>query len=148
MHPSIQASLSYWESLCGDRKTPLRSDFDPIDIPQVLADVVFVDVVDGGADFRFRVIGENARSALFENYTGQLLSSLPHVESDGPLMQSLRSAVESGRPVRNPIEYVGPQKDFRKLDAIILPLANEAGEVTYLLVCMVLVSLKFDLCDD
>lgn len=139
MHNIIKQALSYWESLCRGRATPLRSDFDPVHIPNLLPNVMLLDVIDNGQDFRYRVIGEAVRSMLFENYTGRLLSSQPHVEADGPLMRQLRQAVQTGRPVRNPIEYVGPHSDFRKLDEINLPLANESGQVTHLLVFMVLV---------
>lgn len=108
-------------------------------IPGLLPNMMLLGVIDSGRDFQFRVIGENIRLMLFENYTGQLLSSQPHVEPDGPLMKQLREAVQTGRPVRSPIEYIGPQSEFRKLDEINLPLANESGQVTHLLVFMVLV---------
>ncbi len=101
--------------------------------------MILLGVVDGGRDFEYRVIGENIKSILFENYTGRFLSSQPHVEPDGPLMTQLREAVQTGRPVRSPIEYIGPHSDFRKLDEINLPLANESGQVTHLLIFIVLV---------
>lgn len=139
MHEIIKQGLSYWESLCRNRTTPLRSDFDPMHIPRLLPNMILFGVIDGGRDFQFRVIGENIRSMFFENYTSRLLSSQPHVEPDGPLMKQLREAVQTGRPVRSPIEYIGPQSEFRKLDEINLPLANESGQVTHLLIFMVLV---------
>jgi hypothetical protein len=139
MHDIVKDALSYWESLCRGRTTPLRSDFDPIDIPNLLPHIMLFDVIDGGQDFRYRVIGGAIRSMFFENYTGRLLSTQPNVEPDGPLMTHVRQAVQTGRPVRSPIEYIGPQSNFRKLDEINLPLSDEIGQVTHLLVCMVLV---------
>lgn len=139
MHDIIKQGLLYWESLCKGRTTPLRSDFDPMHIPGLLPNMILLGVVDGGQDFKYRVIGENIKSILFENYTSLLMSSQPHVEPDGPLMTQLREAVRTGRPVRSPIEYIGPHSDFRKLDEINLPLANESGQVTHLLIFMVLV---------
>ena len=129
----VDEALAYWDRIGGAARTPARAEFDPCHIPRLLPHVVFLGVVDGGQDFRFRVIGEVARSFFFENYTGRLLGDLPHVDSDGPLLGNFREAVQSGRPVRRPVEYVGPLKDFRKLDEVVLPLSDESGAVTHLL---------------
>lgn len=138
MHEIVREALDYWERLRGGRDIPLRTAFEPFDIPQLLPYVLFFDVLEQGRDFRFRVIGEKVRSVFFENYTGRALSSLAHVEPDGPLLRVFRKAVALGAPVRQPIEYIGPNCEMVKRDEIVLPLANELGAVTHLLVFMVL----------
>ncbi|MCR9175181.1 MAG: PAS domain-containing protein [Alphaproteobacteria bacterium] len=138
MHHIIKDALSYWEGLRKGRKTPLRSDFEPNDISELLPDHLFFDVVDGGQDIRFRVIGENALLVFFEDHTGRTMTSLPHVEEDGPMMRNIRQAIKTGEPVRAPIEYVGPLDEFEKLDEILLPLADETGAVTHLLAWIVM----------
>lgn len=134
-----EESLEYWMSIRGDRAAPQRIDFDPTDIPRPLTYVVFLDVLDGGADFRFRVIGDAVRSISRANYTGQLLGSLPHVSNDGPLMTSLRAAVTNREPVRSQVPYSGPLKEVTLRDHLILPLTGEDGEVSHLLVTVDLV---------
>ncbi|WP_420405501.1 PAS domain-containing protein [Nisaea sp.] len=138
MHDTISEALAYWEGLRDGRGLPLRAEFDPVDIPRLLPSIVFFEVVEGGRDFRFRVIGERVRSIFFENYTGRTLGSLGHVEADGPLMRSFREAVANGAPVRTPVEYVGPNRDVIKHDEVVLPFGNAQGVVTHLLVLMVL----------
>jgi len=138
MHDIISEALAYWERLRDGRAIPLRASFDPSDIPKLLPYVLFLDVLDEGRDFRFRVIGEKVRSVFFENYTGRTLSSLPHVEPDGPLLRALRKAVKQGAPVREPIEYVGPESEVVKRDEIFLPFANEQGIVTHILAFLIL----------
>lgn len=138
MHPMIKQALAYWEGLRNGHRTPRRADFDPCDIPRLLHGLVFFDVLDNGRDFRFRVIGDSARSVFFDNYTGQALSALAHVEADGPLMRNFRKAVQTGEPVRAPVEYVGPNQDLVMHDEVILPLANDLGDVTHLMVWVVL----------
>lgn len=129
----VDEALAYWDRIGGTSRTPARIEFDPCHIPQLLPHVVFMKVIDGGRDFQFRVIGDAARSFFFENYTGRLLGDLSHIDPDGPLIENLREAVRTGRPVRRPVEYVGPLKNFRKLDEVMLPLSGEGGAVTHLL---------------
>lgn len=135
----VEESLEYWESIRGDRPVPQRVDFDPTDIPRVLTHVVFLDVLDGGADFRFRVIGDAVRSISHGNYTGQLVGSLPHISDDGPLMTGLRAAVTSREPVRSQVPYSGPFKEISLRDHLILPFTGQDDEVTHLLVTIDLV---------
>lgn len=128
------AGFEYWERLRGDQPAPRRDQFDPIDIPALLPDIIFLEVVDGGRDFRFRVIGQEVRRHFFENYTNRLMSSLPHVEPEGQLFTKLRSVVSGQQPKRLPVDYVGPLKDIRKQDEIVLPLVDMAGAVSHLLI--------------
>ncbi|WPZ33887.1 PAS domain-containing protein [Thalassobaculum sp. OXR-137] len=138
----VDESLEYWESIRGGRPVPRRSDFDPTDIPRLLTHVVFLQVIDGGADFRFRVIGDAVRSVSFGNHTGQLMSSLPHISQDGPLMTGLRDAVTSRAPVRTPVPYEGPLKEVVLRDHLILPLSGEDGEITHLLLTIDLIDTR------
>lgn len=135
----IEQSLDYWQSIRGDRPTPQRIDFDPADIPGLLPNVVFLDVLNRGGDFRFRVIGDAVRSASRGNYTGQLVGSLPHITDDGPLMTALRKAVATRAPVHAPVPYAGPFKEVTLRDHLIMPLTGENGEVSHLLVTIDLV---------
>ncbi|WP_193181797.1 PAS domain-containing protein [Nisaea sediminum] len=138
MHDIIEQAISYWESLHDGPGAPLRTSFDPVDIPRLLPHILFFDVLDEGRDFRFRVIGERVRSVFFGNYTGRTLLSLDHVEPDGPLVRMFRKAVVSREPVREPVEYVGPNSEIVKHDEVVLPLGNAAGTVTHLAVLVVL----------
>ena len=135
----VEQSLEYWQSIRGDRPAPCRSDFDPADIPRLLTHVVFLEVVDGGADFRFRVVGDAVRAVSFGNHTGQLVSSLPHISRDGPLLNGLRDAVRTCAPVRTPVPYEGPLKQVVLRDHLILPLTGKDGEVSHLLLTIDLI---------
>jgi len=138
----VNEALSYWGRIGGDTRTPRREAFDPCHIPKLLPHVIFMDVIDGGQDFRFRVIGDVVRSFFFENYTGRRMRELPHIEPDGPLIRNFREAVRSGRPVRRPVEYVGPQTQFRKFDEVILPFSGPDNSVTHVLTVVELAGIK------
>lgn len=135
----VDESLRYWDSIRGQRPAPRREDFDPTDIPRLLANVVLLDVVDGGSDFRFRVIGEAVRCASFGNHTGKLLGSLPHITQDGPLLGTLRSAVTSRVPVHSPVPYEGPRKEIVLRDHLVLPFVGDDDAVSHLLLVIDLI---------
>ncbi len=138
----VEQSLAYWESIRGARSAPRRDDFDPTDIPRLLSHVVFLEVVEGGSDFRFRVIGDAVRSASFGNHTGRLVGSLPHIAPEGPLMSTLRTAVTTCSPVRSAVPYEGPRAEINLRDHVVLPLTDEAGAVSHLLLTVDLVDTR------
>jgi len=48
----------YWLGKGAGKGLPARADIDPVDIPQLLANVFLIDVVPGGPQrFRFRLVG-------------------------------------------------------------------------------------------
>lgn len=138
----VEQSIEYWETVRGERAVPRRRDFDPTDIPRLLPHVVFLEVIDAGSDFRFRVIGDAIRSVSFANHTGKLMGSLPHISKDGPLMDTLRATVAARRPVRTPIPYEGPRKEIALRDHLVLPFTGDADEVSHLLLTIDLVDTR------
>ncbi len=126
--------LAYWNRLRGTSSLPNVSQFDPLDIVKLLPHVVFLEVIDGGTDFRYRVIGEHVLEFFSANYTGMLMSENPRIEPEGHLITRLRRSVDLRRPIHDPVEYIGPHRDFKKNDDIILPFADDDGQVKRLLV--------------
>ncbi|HVJ32338.1 MAG TPA: PAS domain-containing protein [Terriglobia bacterium] len=49
-------ALQYWKSLHGDH-LPSRRNIDPLEIPDLLQNVMLLDVMEDGADFRYRLAG-------------------------------------------------------------------------------------------
>jgi hypothetical protein len=99
-HTAIAALLKLWEQRRGDRDIPDRADFDPTSItPALLPHFVFVDVVDGGARLRYRLLGTAIVHRLGFDPTGKFLDER---FSDGMvtyMMSLAREAVETRRPV-------------------------------------------------
>lgn len=61
---------------------PSHIDFDPLAISVTLPYVMLLDVIDGGADFRYRVYGREIAERFGRDLTGKLLSETsvqPHV---------------------------------------------------------------------
>ncbi len=62
--PLLAVFVDYWNSKRRGRAMPARADIDPTEIPKLLPTMTLIDVVDGGARFRYRLVG----TGLVEGY--------------------------------------------------------------------------------
>jgi hypothetical protein len=70
--PILGTALAYWIEKRGNRLMPSRRDIDPTEIPRkILPNLQIIDVVDGGARFRYRLIGTATVEAYGEDFTGR-----------------------------------------------------------------------------
>ena len=70
--PVLGTALAYWIEKRGDRRMPSRRDIDPIEIPRkTLPNLQIIDVINGGARFRYRLVGTATVEAYGEDFTGR-----------------------------------------------------------------------------
>lgn len=55
--PRPAEALADWHRRRGDRKMPRRADIDPTEITTVLPHLRLIDVLEGGARYRYRLVG-------------------------------------------------------------------------------------------
>lgn len=134
--PRLRRALAYWASRRpADGRLPGRADIDPLDIPDLLPFVELSDVLDGGADFRFRLVGSHLVDTDGLNPTGMLHSRFfAH-----PPYRAYQAAlygwvVANGRPLysrsRIPTDLLG----FHVLsERIYMPLAADGRAVDMIL---------------
>lgn len=99
--PLIKELVAYWEKKRGMRLAPCRADVDPMDLRMHLPNTFIVDVLDGGADFRYRLIGTAVVAGLGRDSTGKRLSELyhdrPKVLAAGALQSGADAAATRGQ---------------------------------------------------
>ncbi|RED47724.1 PAS domain-containing protein [Aestuariispira insulae] len=133
--PLAQTYL-YWQKIQASRTLPLASDFDPIAIPQALAHLILVGIEQSPLDFRFRVIGDYINERMKTNYMHQCLSDIPEKGPSSQIWAFYERCWSEKKPVLVRLNYIGPYAGIRQSEEIYLPLGNEAGEVTKILVCL------------
>ena len=75
MRPDIiQRTVEYWSSQRDGRKLTTRRSIDPVELADLLANLVLVEVLDGGRDYLHRIAGEAAASLLGADLMGRRLS--------------------------------------------------------------------------
>jgi len=139
--PAILRLLAYWNARRGVRFAPARADIDPADITALLPDIMMVDVLDGGRDFRFRLIGTRIVEGLGRDSTGRLFSEL---YADQPLARQrlgdrFQQVIKWRRPVfsRGRLYWV-PDRGHKRFDSAHLPLSADGECVDIILAALII----------
>jgi hypothetical protein len=74
--PLLEELVAYWERQRGRAAMPPRRAIDPGALQRHLPNLFMLDVLDGGADFRFRLIGTRIVEGLGRDSTGKRFSEL------------------------------------------------------------------------
>jgi hypothetical protein len=129
--------LRYWEDLRGAQQMPAYRDIDAVAMRPALGYVHLLDAVEGGRDFRYRVFGSIVAAVSDFDMTGHLASTLKASSYVGEFgLASLRAVVARREPlftVHGPPAAVYTATWHR----LILPLADDQGDVARVLVGMV-----------
>ena len=133
----LQDCYTYWSECRGAGAMASREKIDPIDIPRLLPFIYLVDVLEGGADFRYRLIGSNIVTNTPKNYSNCLLSEVAGENTQGSLEAAYRDVVTTAQPQIDRFAYQA-RSGFRKVyDNLLLPLSDDGTNVTMLLGCAV-----------
>jgi len=98
-HPDLRTMLCAWMQI-GDKTLPQNPDAILKPIKSFLHSVHLSDVLNGGKDFRFRVIGVAVFPGLEENQTGRLISQHPDPGISLRFTALMQKTVEIRAPVR------------------------------------------------
>jgi hypothetical protein len=132
----IQQLLAYWERKRDGRLACRRLDIDPTELAPHLPNIFMADVIDGGRDFRFRLIGTQIVRGLGRDSTGRRFSELygGKPETLQKMIAIFRMVVDEKRPifVRGSIFWL-PSRDIRRFTAGYLPLSEDGLSVNIIL---------------
>jgi hypothetical protein len=111
--PILKQGLDYWRALKGERSYPARADMKPRDLAPLLRNIVLIRLVDGGADYEYRIVGD------------------AHVISHGYTMQGLKvSDVDRFSPGYSAVLKGLFDRAVRKRDVFAFRGWMERGEKT------------------
>jgi hypothetical protein len=134
-HPLMKHFLATWQQMphAPDRPIPLAKDFDVFAFRSAIGHMMYLDVIDGGRDFRYRVYG--SRIAQFSGFdlTGKNLgkSDAPSISRDF-MLACYKALVRRQEPLFT--QHKSP-RDFlvATWSRILVPLVDESGATTRLL---------------
>lgn len=120
----------YWDNRRGARPMPSRQDIVPSDMRAHLRHILIADVVDGGRDFRYRLIGTELQRYFSGNPSGKLMS-----EALAPFGQeTVTRTIATYRWVverRAPLRICGSgslyNQDAKTFDALLTPLSDDGA---------------------
>lgn len=133
--PSIyRPALEWWRRAVAQLgRLPSRADLEPHDLgARALPHVLLVDIVDGAADLRFRLMGTHHAEFNRRDLSGKLFSQV--YPSGSPVLDYLkdlyRDLITSRRPLWSLNEFVPPGKEFPiRMGRLMLPLSSNGQTV-------------------
>jgi len=72
----VKSAIAYWHSIKEERRFPARSDLTLRGMATVLPYTLIVAVIDNGADYEYRYVGDAERQAFKRDFKGARLSSI------------------------------------------------------------------------
>jgi hypothetical protein len=138
-----RALYDYWRSRRQGRRCPSRADIEPTDIPHLLPYLMLTEVVDGGARYRWRLVGTEVERHFGCPMTGRYIDEQLRGEYLAYVETLYRSAVAGCTPVYSENSYNtrgrgwDAYSEVFRTARVMLPLAPDGESVNMVLVCQV-----------
>jgi len=131
--PILGPALAYWMQKRGDRLMPSRRDIDPTEIPRkILPNLQLIDVVDGGARFRYRLVGTATVEAYGKDFTGQHPDEIFSPDLRNFLHDTFCRVCRSQAPLYLRNRYITARNLQLFSARIYMPLSDDAAEVSHI----------------
>lgn len=137
--PALQTAAQYWQALRGDRRFPTRDELNPARFAAALRHMALVRVIDGGADFEYRIVGDSLATAFSVPLRNRRLGEVHTTAASSVVVIAAvyRRCIAEGEPLalsgttgRNAQTAM-----FTHFESVVLPLGRE--EIDHLLTFMV-----------
>ena len=120
----------YWRGKCRDGALPSRADLDPMEIlPALLPHVFLVDVVDGGRDFRYRLLGTHIVESVGFEFTGQLVGEFMRGRMEELQARDYHTLFESREPQHVIGNMVAFGRDYMRYERVMCPLSSDGEAI-------------------
>jgi hypothetical protein len=125
MRQSVNKHLyEYWHRLKGARSAPERSEIDPAEIRDVLADSFIIEV-DAAGDFPIRLCGTRFNALWLAEQKGASFLGLFDADDRLTLASVLMTVIDGVAPVVAGVEAsAGPLQETLELELLLLPLRH------------------------
>jgi hypothetical protein len=135
-HPTLAAIYAYWNEKRGPRKMPSRNEIRPSELREHLGWVIMADVLPGGQEFRYRLIGTLVTQYFLAETTGKTVSEafarMGETVSNA-VLSVMRIVARDGVPVRAHGNADAFGAGFEEFDALFLPLSDDGEAVNVIL---------------
>jgi hypothetical protein len=126
----------YWLAKRGARSMPSRSDISPAQLKSQLPHILLADVIDGGADFRYRLVGTELGRFFYSEPSGKLMSEalVPFGEATiEATLASYRGVLARRAPVRITGAGAWLGQEPKLFDAYLAPLSDDDVTINMIL---------------
>lgn len=128
--------LEIWRSRCTDGRLPARREFDVLELREYLGWLCVAEVLPGGGDLRYRLIGTSIVDRVGRDATGKRVSEVLPPEA----LRIYFHLIDHPRPLRTHGEIGWRGRDFLRHETLLLPLADDGAAVDRFFVLMSITS--------
>ncbi|HEY4123035.1 MAG TPA: PAS domain-containing protein [Rhizomicrobium sp.] len=135
-NPTLAFLRDYWEMKRGSRRMPSRADIRPSELKEHLAWVIMADVLPGGEDFRYRLVGTLVTEYFLTEATGKKASE--SFEKLGAavthaVLAVMRTCAKACAPIHAFGEADAFAVGYEAFDAVFLPLSDDGETANVIL---------------
>ncbi len=76
-HPNLVRLYRHWDEVRRGRSMPSRADVDPLSLPELLGNLILIDVLREPLRFRYRLIGSRLTERMKRDMTGKFFDDVP-----------------------------------------------------------------------
>mgnify|MGYP002725551370 CR=1 FL=1 len=128
---AIELFDRFWLDLVQNGMLPLKCEFYPERIRDVLPNLMVKDVLRCPLDFRFRLMGTAICYEFGTDYTGQRFTQIDNYGPDSLVWQNNKQVLDTGGVSRNDIPYRGRTQSIRSIKQASYPFSNNGEDVDY-----------------
>lgn len=119
---------NYWQNRRGSAAMPRRTDIVPSDMRAHLRHILIVDVIDGGKDFHYRLVGTELQRYFAGNPSGKTMSEALAAFGPSTVSRTIgtyRTVVERRAPLRVRGSGLIYNQKAKTFDALLTPLSDD-----------------------
>ncbi|MET1029172.1 MAG: PAS domain-containing protein [Dongiaceae bacterium] len=132
LNPLFPIAYDYWRRLAA-HGLPQRGDIDPTAIPAVLPNIMLLDVLDEGLDFRYRLAGTNVERNFGSSVKGIILSQVVQAfPSFQPIIEVKQHCAATASPYACDeaiFTHFGTQK---RVYCCAMPLSDDGATISHI----------------
>lgn len=129
-HPMVEGFAALWQAKLGTAVAPDRADFAIEELAPWFGHVIIMDMLEGGADFRYRLVGTAITQFLNRDYTGRTVMQSNYSGARDKVLDTFHRPVREGRPVfRRGHVIWAVDKSWRTYQSVHCPLTAGGKDV-------------------
>ncbi len=132
--PFFDTLISYWRSKFSEGQLPRKASIDPTEIPQLLPNLLLIDIARNPYRFTYRLSGSKAEAIHGHTLTGLCVSNLRNKPFKSELTADLIRLAEDGKPQFLELSLRDDKDQENHYTIMRLPLLGYAGQIDHILI--------------
>lgn len=134
--PALRRLLAYWDARRGTAFAPSRHAIDPSALKTDLPNLFMLDVLQDGADYRYRLVGTEVVAFSGRDVTGRTFSEL--YGDEPPVLAQALAIFRKVLSTRGPVYAQGQvfwlaDRGYREFEAGYFPLSRDGTHIDIIL---------------